>query len=189
MAYTSPIAWSTIEDALVAWVVAATGLTCVWANADAPQPAYPYVTLDWVTGPTRVGWDCQTTDTDSGADAGEEVTVNVGGPRMLTLGVNVYSDSDSPTTGAREYASRIEASSQLPTEKQRRTTAGIALHAFEPMQDLSTIAGAETISRVALDVRLSVASNITEEPGPYINTIQIGSDDLDYTDKEFGGTT
>ena len=50
----TPIAWSTIEDAIATWIETATGLASFWAGQSAPQPAYPYVSLKRISGPTRI---------------------------------------------------------------------------------------------------------------------------------------
>lgn len=50
----TPIAWGTVEDAIVAWFVGATGLTTIWRHQSAPQPAHPFASL-LLTGPRKIG--------------------------------------------------------------------------------------------------------------------------------------
>lgn len=50
----TPIAWGTIEDAIVAWFEGATGLTTIWRHQSAPQPAHPFASL-LITGPRKIG--------------------------------------------------------------------------------------------------------------------------------------
>lgn len=56
MAVQDPIAWETIEQALVDWIKSSTGLTTVvWAWEDAARPARPYGELEIVSGPVSYG--------------------------------------------------------------------------------------------------------------------------------------
>lgn len=51
----TPIDWNAIEDGIHAWFSGATGLTTIWENQSAPQPDFPYASLQVTSGPTRVG--------------------------------------------------------------------------------------------------------------------------------------
>lgn len=52
---TLPFDFSAAEDAIHDWFSTATGLTTVWRDQSAPQPAYPYGSLLIIAGPTKLG--------------------------------------------------------------------------------------------------------------------------------------
>lgn len=51
----TPITWGTIENGIHAWLSGATGLTTIWENQSAPQPAFPYASLQVTNGPMKIG--------------------------------------------------------------------------------------------------------------------------------------
>jgi hypothetical protein len=49
--------WTTIQNAIHDWFETATGITAIWADQNAPEPGYPYATLNIISGPIKVGMD------------------------------------------------------------------------------------------------------------------------------------
>ncbi len=66
--------WTTLRDAIAAWVVGRTGLAAVWADQNYPQPARPFLRLGIIAGPLSVGGVFDELRTSSDASA-YDVTV------------------------------------------------------------------------------------------------------------------
>lgn len=66
--------WTTIQNAIQAWMASGTGLACIWAEQGAPQPAYPFGTLKTISGPGAYGMDEVTETTDTMRAANVKVT-------------------------------------------------------------------------------------------------------------------
>lgn len=56
--------WGTIMDALVAWAVAETGFTTIWAHQNKPHPQPPYVLLNIIARRAQGQVEIQPPDTD-----------------------------------------------------------------------------------------------------------------------------
>jgi len=182
----SPIAWTTIEDALYDWLAAATGLTTIWAEQDSPQPAYPYAVLEITSGPTKVGGQDEQRQTyDGGQSLGQEIGIEVCGLREITLSVQVFAkEADAlPTNHPRDMLSRAQSSLGLPSVLQALKVAGLSVIEEMPVQDMSEAIEDTWITRAAMDVRLGLAASVTERTG-YISTVEV---DLDI--KKPDGTT
>jgi len=169
MPLASPIDWSGFENGVKRWFNHATGLTTIWASEDAPQPPYPFAVLKVISGPIQYGHDDERHLSVAGAPAGEEVQVEVCGPRDVTVSCQVYSDSDRPKLNAQHFIGIAQASLGMPSVLSALAGDRIAVIDSMPPQDLDFIASGGTKSRAVMDVRFRIESSMTERTG-YIAT-------------------
>jgi len=170
MPLSPPIAWDTLENAVRRWFSRATGLVTIWASEDAPQPPYPFAVLKLISGPVQSGRDDERHTTITGAPIGEEILIEVCGPRDVTVSCQVYSASDRPKLNAQHYIGIAQASLGLPSILDAFRVERIAFVDSSPPQDLDFIASGGTKSRAVMDVRFRIESSMTERTG-YIATV------------------
>lgn len=171
MAVSAPIDWSTVENALVAWVENATGLTCVWSSQATPVPAYPFARLKLIAGPGGTGaTPDERWDTDLGEAQGEEVGVIVAEQVLCTYSLQVETSSDAPGASANEYVGRARAAAWLPSYLEAFKAAGVGLLEVQATRDLDQAEGQIILSRAVADVRVCLAANLTERTG-YIDVV------------------
>lgn len=193
-----PIEWRTIEDAMYTWITDSTGLTAVWANQNVVQPRYPYASLQIISGPTKeAGVDELRTTTDLGAAAGQEITMQTVGMRLVTLNAQVHvgpPDDNNPDSHARHLMSVAQAALNAESARSKFRVANIAVIDEGDIIDTSLVVGQEWIARASMDVRFRVTSCYTEQVG-YIERVSVDGtfegtkttpSPLDFTDEEFG---
>jgi hypothetical protein len=179
MPVASPIAWTTIHDALHDWLSGALGIATIWAEQDAEQPPYPFAVLNIVAGPTKVaGQDEQRITFDGGQPAGEEVGIEVAGLREITVSCQVLAAASSTTAPqdqsrvARDLLSRAQSSLVLPTVIEALRVAGLAVIEEGAVQNVSEVVEDSWIGRASMDVRFWVAASIEERTG-YIKDVEV----------------
>lgn len=175
MPVSSPIAWQTVEDALHAWLNGATGLTTIWSDQDAPQPAYPYATLKIIAGPTKLSALDETRQSyDAGQAAGAEVGLETGGPREITLSCQVFTrqSATTPSSHPRDLLTRAQASLGMASYLAALRTAGVAVVEVGPVQDVSLKVDDSWSARAVMSVRFRLAASVTERVG-YIATVDV----------------
>lgn len=164
-----PIDWRTIENALHTWFSSTTGLETIWSNQDAPQPEYPYATLNIVAGPTRVSPHDESRtlseDLSGVTNVGQEIELGFMSPRMFTVGCQIHvgppADSD-PDCDARAFMSSAEAQLNLPSIQAGFKAANIAFVRTNNVNTLDLVVNGEFISRVTMDVEFATTSLVTE---------------------------
>jgi hypothetical protein len=153
------IAWSTIEDALHAWVRTASGLAAdhvIWVDQGGPRPDGTYIAMRLASLRT-IGDEWITTEDAPDPQPGAELLRKVRGHRVVTLGLQCFADA---TTASKVLADVI---------------AGIALHAesldiagigIGPISAMTRIdqggAGGLLKSRAAVDVDLHLSSEVSD---------------------------
>lgn len=166
--------WATIQNALIAWFAAASGLTTIWANQNAPQPAYPYAVLNIISGPVVLGID-ETRATVDAADppppAGQEIILETCGPRELTVSCQVLSSSDTPPNDARSLLTAAQAALRQIGMTEALNAAGLGVQQADAVMSIPNIANGRWLSRAAMDVRFNAWSSVTERTG-YIQTTE-----------------
>lgn len=83
----SSIAWTSVEDAIFAWVRVSSGLNSdkvVWAHYENPTPSLPFIRLEWGTV-IRVGNDWKRFSDSVSSVTGKEIRIQVGGSRQVEL--------------------------------------------------------------------------------------------------------
>lgn len=170
----SPIPWQTVEDALYDWFNGVTGLATIWSEQDAPQPPYPYASINVIAGPTKVaGQDEQRITYDGGQPAGQEVGIEVAGLREMTLScqIHVRQQDATPANHARDLMSRAQSSLGLPSVLSALQVAGLSVIEEGPVQNVSQVIEDTWIARAMMDVRFGLASSVEERTG-YIAEVE-----------------
>src|SRR5262249_29311933 len=150
--------WSEIEDALHAWLKAATGVTCIWAEQSGPQPKPPYCTLR-IDGPRRLGG---ADEIRQAADC-RGVRQSAGGPRQLTPQCQAYTAGTNGRATARELLTKAQLQLALPSVRDRLSEVGLSVIDEGNVQNVSTVLETKWQGRAALDVRLGCADTTAEQ--------------------------
>lgn len=154
----------TIRLGIYDWVkseLAGTDVTAdkiMWLNQDAPRPARPYVGLNVLVGPGRVGHDALT-----------EVTPGVYdlvGVREMTCSVNVYGER------ADAFVDQLMCSLEKPTVQERLATFGLAMIEQSDPTDLTALIETRWEARSQFDVRFRVTSKTRDNVG-YVQSVEL----------------
>jgi hypothetical protein len=174
-----PIDWRTVEDALYTWVTGEVSLAAIWENQNIQQPAYPYIGLKRMTVIPRGGKPEIRYSTDLGEPAGEEIEILSTSQCDFTLTVQVRMDeaagAGDPDNGSYKQASKLQASLGKQSVQAAFVAAGIAVIETLSVADLSEVVNGKFIDRAVFDVRLRVASVMTEQTG-YIADVDLEYD-------------
>ena len=154
----------TIRLGIYDWVkseLAGTDVTAdkiMWLAQDAPRPARPYVGLNVLVGPGRVGHDALT-----------EVTPGVYdlvGVREMTCSVNVYGER------ADQFVDQLMCSLEKPTVQERLATFGLAMIEQSDPTDLTALIETRWEARSQFDVRFRVTSKTRDNVG-YVQKVEL----------------
>ncbi len=180
---TEPVNWTTVDNAIHDWIVAALPTVAIaqanWAQQNIAQPAYPYVTLK---RPVFAGAEAQDeirTTYDKDAEAGEEIELLTTGPREFTLSVTAHVDDeagayDDANADAMALLTLAQSSLGKRSVLDDLAAAGIAIIERLPVLDTSVVVNGIWISQAAMDVRMRVTSNVTEQIG-YFDKVKLSS--------------
>ena len=188
-----PIDWTTIEDAIYDWFSEQSGVPVVWGNQDSPQPQpYPFGALTIIAGPNQVsvaGNDELRTSTDLGQPDGEEVRLEFGGQRDMTVSCQIFTkppESHNPAVHARAILSRVQSSLAAPSVLSTLLASGLAVIRQGDVDDLSELIEDTWIGRANLDVQFGLASGSFERTG-YIECAELNAPDpFNLTEEPFG---
>lgn len=173
------LAWATLEDAIHAFFVAATGLAAtsvVWSEQANPQPARPFATLKILSGPVRLSpVDEVRQSYNSGATLGQEITHTVVGQREITVSCQVFSDNVHGASSARAVLAKAQTGLFLPTIRYALNAVGLSVIASDAINDLTELVSNKFQSRANLDIRFNCVDDASQVHG-YID------------DAEFSGT-
>lgn len=163
-----PIDWRTIKDALVRWVTDATGLeVTVWGNQNAPQPAWPYVSLQRLPSPTELG----VLDDEQWTADGE---LQIVGQREFVLSMQVHvgpPENVDPDCDGDNIANAALSALALPATKEDFRLAGLALRDRGQPQPIDLLVGATWISRVLVELRFGIASVLNPTTSPALDEV------------------
>jgi hypothetical protein len=168
------IAWEALEDAVRAWVVAATGLAAdrvYFADQDLPvSEIAPRVSIR-IGDLVQVGQDSWDHDYDPGRGAGQEVEIRAKGMRTLAVDLQAF----APTTvgagvTARSLLATAQAMLSLPSVRTALNDAGLGLLEQGTVQRIPQPRQAMQEDRATLSVRFCVSQSVSERLG-YIETV------------------
>lgn len=170
------IDWSTIEDAVRAWVVAGSGLDeqmIFFADQDLPiSELAPRVSIRVGDG-ARVGQSALTHEFDAGQPLGQEVMFTT--KQMLEVTVDLQSFAPT-TTGAgstaRSIMHAVLASLSLPSVREALNAAGLGVLEEGSVQRVPQPRSAVYEDRATAAVRLLVQQEATESIG-YIADVEV----------------
>lgn len=158
-----PIAWQTVEDALATWVITVLGIEVAWANQAEPQPPYPFAMLN-IAGPGVIGvGDEMRTREKSAPDTWES---EARGQREITVSVQIDVgplEGNNPLAHARHLATQLVASLSLETFWRPLDAAGLSVIGPLPVTDLSLVVANRFTDRKLLEIRMGLASSVTED--------------------------
>lgn len=166
--------WTTVENAIHAWISAATGLATdrvLWRDQSMPQPSGSYVTLK-ILALTAVGHDGLTHTFDPNAEPGKEITFATEGRRRLALSVQAYSDALTGEGSAAALLAKVQDSLGLPTTREALNAAKLGAFNAGAITDLSALRETRFQSRAAMTVEFHTVASATAST-TYIETVGI----------------
>jgi len=189
MSVLSPIDIGSLQDAVHAWFSEATGLFTVWRDQSAPQPEYPFGTLQIISGPNPLSptWE-KRIETLVGQPQGEEIKITVCNQCTFDVSCQAFvgmSEARDPSINALNFLSKAQTALNLPSVQSGFTLANIAYNRVTPVQSINEIIADSFISRANIDVTFNAVLSLAEYTG-YIETVAIKSTSLGI-DEEFGG--
>lgn len=176
-----PIDWRLIKDTLRSWFADATAIETIWGAQSAPQPAYPYASIQVISGgPNALG----ARDREQWRADG---TVEWIGQRELVLSCQTHvggstEETHDPDTEARNLMDGVISSVMVPDVIEGFKVAGLALRDRTQPQSIPELVGTEWISRVQAEFRFGFVSRINAETTPgldaigYFDKVEVSSD-------------
>lgn len=159
------IAWTAVENALHAWVVAATGLPAdrvIWAQQAAPRPATPYVTLR-VDNIRRIGQDWLRSYNNPTPTAGNEIILASQGQREAVVTLQCFGGTATQSTSPLALLHAAVAGANLQSRRDAFNTAGIGMAGFGPVQSIDGVLGSSVFEpRATVEARFFLAEEIQE---------------------------
>jgi hypothetical protein len=173
-----PIDWEAIQDTLWQWFRDVSGCETIWANQAAPQPAYPYASLNILPGTLNHGALDEQRIQDDG-------TLAIVGPRDFVLSCQIHvapEASNNPDCDARTRAHAIVSSIAVPPWKAELAAVNIGIRERGQIQMLDLVVGAQWIKRAQVDLRFGTMSNVDVSNWPaiadigYFDKVEVSSD-------------
>jgi hypothetical protein len=174
----TPINWRLIRDTLWQWFTEVSGCETIWENQNAPQPAYPYASLNMLPGTLSFGvLDEERIQADG--------SLVLTGPRDFVLSCQIHAGpttTDDPDCDARTRAHAILASFAVPQYQAAFQSANIGIRDRGQVEMLDVVIGTEWIKRAQVDLRFGTMSfiNISDwpnlaDPG-WFDKVEVSSD-------------
>ncbi|MCK5603480.1 hypothetical protein KAR91_16465 [Candidatus Pacearchaeota archaeon] len=158
------IAWTSIKVALHTWVSGQSGITTIWANQNAPQPATPYITLNIISGPVKIGGS----DTMFWDDVNDVFVL--GGERQFTLSIQSFG------AGGLQAMSDLLTSTEIPPViTDSFTDNGLAVGNNPAITDLTQMLSTTFEERKSMDVIFYTMDN-TELTMTYIESVELNAE-------------
>ena len=163
--------FSKIKKDIVIWASGYSGINeqgrHIWLNQNAPQPAAPYVTLNIISGPTKVGIN------DSQIFNNDTMLYEITGVRLFSLDVNVYGRDSL------QIATDLSLSIENPDVQAFFRQANITPYGSTPsVRDISQLLDTIIESRHMFELVFMAAYLMTTST-TYIETVEAqGIDDL-----------
>jgi len=153
--------WVTLKNGLADWITNTVALPVLWAGQEAPRRDYPYVTIDVVAGPMRLGHDVDYVYDEPGPSG--DVRVITRGDREMTVSVEVLQSFEgqpySHATDALAIASELQSSLERRPIRDALREAGLSiLEQLSPVQNRRTALDAGTLDRRGFDIRTGLVS-------------------------------
>lgn len=172
-----PIDWGLIRDTLWQWFTTTAGCQTIWADQNAPQPAYPYASLNLLPGTLEFGALDEERILDDGS-------LQLVAPRDFVLSCQIHSGrySDDPSCDALSRATSVIASLGVPQFQAELSAANIGIRERGQPQMLDVLVGTEWIKRAQVDLRFGTMSVVEvrdwpdlSDPG-WFDKVEISSD-------------
>lgn len=173
-----PIDWRRIRDTLWQWFAEVSGCETIWADQAAPQPAYPYASLNILPGTTEDGALDEERIQDDGS-------LLITGPRDFVLSCQIHVNEETaknPNCGARARAEAVKASLGTPMFQADFQAANVGVRERGPIQMIDLVVGAEWVNRAQVDIRFGTTSNVDISVWPdlakvgWFDTVSVSSE-------------
>jgi hypothetical protein len=177
MAFTSPIAFATIENCLVDWLRTSfdSEVPVLWAKQNRPQSAKPFILLKRVAGPTIVGRDEQRRRMKTILGVPTLFT-DIVGQREMTINIQAFTSSEKSGESADSYLAQAQVMLEHDVILNKFETAQISIVDVSSITSLDSIAGAGFESRASFDLTISTVSALIapdDEPSNWIETVDV----------------
>lgn len=149
-----------IELAIYDWVSKESGITTIWDKPDQPRPKLPYITLNIISGPNKIGTD---------EIKYEENKFKINGRRFFTLSIQAFGER------ALETMSNLQSSIEKPTVREKLRSAGLAIWNEPNVLDLTTLLETDFEQRSSMDVMFGITRQIIDEELTYIETTDVAA--------------
>lgn len=154
-----------IKRNLIKWVKDNSGITekgrHIWADQNAPQPKSPFIVLNMISGPTKIG------NTDALMYNKDTLSYDVTGVRLFILEINVYGSN------ALNIATQLQLSIEKPSVQQ--FFRGVNLTPYGSTPSISNATKfLDTIyeDRAMLELTF-MTSYILETEEPFVSEVQV----------------
>jgi hypothetical protein len=147
------------KDQIHNWAKTVSGVTTVWMNQRAPRPAIPYVAIDIIAGPVKVGHDNLRQDIPG--------QFYVAGMRSFTLSVNVFGNN------ANDLAERLVTSLEMPSVQELLRVSDIAIIDTSDVRVLDLLQETDVEGRAQFDFRFATSINRVDNGAGYIETVEV----------------
>jgi hypothetical protein len=141
------IAWGALKTAIYDWVSTETAITTIWANQNAPQPDTPYITLNIIAGPVKLGLDDDMVWDSVGAQ------FILAGQRRFTTSIQAYGN------GSLSAMSNLLGSIDKPSVHDGLSTAKLAIANTPAIIDLTAMLSTAFEDRRGMDVEFYTVDN------------------------------
>lgn len=170
------IAWDAVENAVRAWVLAATGLgesAVYFADQSVPASELAPRIVVRVGDVLQVGTDALSHDYSAARPAGAEIEYTARGPRELVVSLQAFAPT---TTGsgntARSLLAACQAALGLPSVRDTLNAAGLGVLQEGNVQRIPGTSSNAPEDRAVLDTRFCLGQTTTERTG-YIATVEL----------------
>lgn len=181
-----PVDWTTVDDAIFYWATQKLSLEGIWENQNAPQPAYPYLSLLRQGEVDEGGIDetrqrsldvngVPAVDPEDAYENEEILYQSIQFAVTIQAHVDFDAGATDPSCDAKRLLGILKRSLYQTSTIRHFKTAGLSIIAPQDVQDLSLVINGDWVSRAALDVTFRTASVMTERVG-FIEQVQLESD-------------
>lgn len=161
--------WTAAEDAIHAWLVAATGVPAaraLWRDQAFAEPASPYLTLK-IIGVTSIGHDGLEHSVIPDGEPGADLLTKTEGRRDVSVSVQAYSDALTGAGSALSLLSAAQDALGLPGVRARLRAGGVSPFNAGAITDLSAVRETRVQSRAVMTTQFHAVAS-TSERGTYI---------------------
>lgn len=161
-----PIDWGVIRDTLWQWFTEASGCETIFEDQNAPQPAYPYASLNFLPGTIDIG----AVDEERIQADGSLALV---GMRDFILSCQIHSGPYGSDTSCDAFgrAHSVIASTAIPQYRQAFSSANVALWNRGQPQTIDVLVGTEWIKRALIEFRFGTMSYVNVSDWPNLSEV------------------
>jgi len=161
------------ENAIIAFIFNATGITTVWDDENTRHIPLPYITIDWLA-------DISVDEYSPNYQNVDEDNFDYEFQNILTLEINAFAKITPTSVRAIKYLRNILRYAGLPGAMLTLTKQDVSIiNDFQSTNNISGISTAEIESRAVLNIDFLTKETIREATGTIQNVNMVGEEDLD----------